>query len=328
VGGDKIEKVIGDRLSPVIYGFTASDRLYWSPDDGLRWRYATTRPAFEEFIMSSAEPAVLYSGAGIDCTVADQAPAPFVRSDFRGTRWEELPRAVDLVPYLIDPADPYRLFAADCELPFFSEDGGETWIARPDSRATSPWFTFRVKDMAAASLVESGADADAAPAWHILYAGGALDSGNSVIAYSEDEGATWTTMTPTDGSGLIGLRVLEADPYVAGRLWAADAQGVWYTEDFGANWQLINAGLERVVSVRGRTSLGDITDLAYAPATGQLFLASTWGLYVLSPGETTWQPVLDQAFSGGLVNSLLITESNPSVLWVNARDGAYRYRIR
>ena len=324
IGRYPIIKVIGQRLSPVIYAYTDRGRLYWSPEDGRDWRYVTTDPPVDQFIMSAADPNVLYSGAGVDCTVDAAPPAPFYRSDFRGSTWEELPTAVDLIPYLVDPNDPYRVFAADCELPFLSEDGGENWLARPDGRSFPYWFEFRLKDMIDAPLTVSGAG----PTWDNIYAGGALDSGNSLVAVTQTEGNTWSVLSPLDGSGPIGLRVLEADPYVAGRLWAADAQGVWATNDWGATWTLISEGLDDVISVRGRASYGQITDLAYAPATGKLFLASTMGLYVLEPGSRAFTLLPREDFGRQAISSLLVTESNPSTLWINAATGAYRYRIR
>ena len=83
-----------------------------------------------------------------------------------------------------------------------------------------------------------------------------------------------------------------------------------------------------MISVRGRASYGQITDLAYAPDSGKLFLASTMGLYVLEPGSEAFLLLPREDFGRQAISSLLITESNPSMLWVNAATGAYRYRIR
>ncbi|MCB0044033.1 MAG: exo-alpha-sialidase [Caldilineaceae bacterium] len=327
IGDDVLLKVIGDRLSPVIYGFTASERVYWSPDDGLLWRYVTTRPEVEDFMMSSADPLTLYSGAGNDCSEEAAEPAPFYYSDSRGKQWDEMAQGAGLTPLVIDPSDALHIFAADCDLPFVSEDGGATWMAQPGDRSSSPWLTARMTVMAATELAGSG-DEEGGPAWNALYAAGVTAAGEYILAYSEDGGVTWTAMTPEEGDVPTDVSVLEADPYTAGSLWAADSQGVWMTQDFGASWTLISDGLGRILQGGSANSAAAITDLAYAPATGQLFLAGKRGLYVLPPAADAWEQVKGEAYSLTPLDSLLLTESNPNVLWVNAADGVYRHRIQ
>lgn len=61
IKGYSLKKVIGDRLSSMIYGYTDNGWLFRTPDDGETWMLITTSPSVEDFVMSPAEPNVLFS---------------------------------------------------------------------------------------------------------------------------------------------------------------------------------------------------------------------------------------------------------------------------
>ena len=87
IRGYTLQKAIGNRLSPVIYGYTDNGWLFRSPDNGASWMLITTRPSVQEFVMSPAEPNVLYSGMGQDCSAVENEIAPMYKSAPASGTW-------------------------------------------------------------------------------------------------------------------------------------------------------------------------------------------------------------------------------------------------
>jgi hypothetical protein len=314
----EIEKVIGDRLSPTIYAFTTNDSLYRSDDNGRIWFLIRSQLEVDDFVMSVADPNVLYSGKGADCTDPAASNEPFYQSLDGGYTWDEMPTAINLRPLLIDPADPYRLFATDCTMLYLSEDGGMSWVEKPDNSAAQLWTIYRVVDMAAASLV--GDPTPAQPHWQQLYAIGVDANGMGVIAFSGDEGETWANITDPNQTP-EALSVVVAQLKQAGAVWMIAGKGVWATADFGINWGLTNRGLSSLASA------GNLNDLTYA-FNGKLYLATARGLYEKDLAGKMWAKTSKTSFGNENLVSLLLTESNPDTLWINTEDeGVFIYRI-
>ena len=316
----EIEKVIGDRLSPTIYAFTDNGLLYRSNDNGRIWFLIRSKVEVDDFLMSSADPDVLYSGAGANCSDPASSNEPFYQSIDGGYTWEEMPTALNLRPLLIDPADPYRLFATDCNMLYLSSDGGMSWVQKPDNSAAQLWSNYQVVDMAAAALV--GDPTPEQPHWDQLYAIGVDASGMGVIAFSGDEGETWANITDLNRAP-EALRVVVAQLKQAGAVWMVSDAGVWATADFGISWKLTSRGLGDLASA-GASRLHDLT-YAY---NGKLYLATDRGLYEKTIDGAIWEKTSDTSFGSEKAVSLLLTNSNPEVLWVNTEDeGVFVYRI-
>lgn len=314
----EIEKVIGDRLSPTIYAFTTNGLLYRSDDNGRIWFLIRSQLEVDDFVMSVADPNVLYSGKGADCADPTASNEPFYQSLDGGYTWDEMPTAINLRPLLIDPADPYRLFATDCAMLYLSEDGGMSWVEKPDNSAAQLWTTYRVVDMASASLV--GDPTPAQPHWQQLYAIGVDANGVGVIAFSGDEGETWANITDPNQAP-EALSVVVAQLKQAGAVWMVAGKGVWATSDFGINWTLTNRGLSSLASA------GNLNDLTYA-FNGKLYLATTRGLYEKDLAGKMWTKTSKTAFGNENLVNMLLTDSNPEALWINTEDeGVFIYRI-
>jgi photosystem II stability/assembly factor-like uncharacterized protein len=313
VGNNSIAKVIGDRLSSTIYAYTTRGWLYRSDLDGRSWQLVITNPPVSDFVMSAADPNVLYSGAGQSCTNAAAPIAPLYKSVDGGYTWTELPGGLDLKPLLIDPVDPDTLFAADCATIYLSTDGGETWSPKPDNAADNLWQTYAPVALASGSLV--GSPQPATPHWDQIFGAGNDLQNVGVVAFSGDRGDTWANITSATDA-LKGVTDVEASLFEGGRLWVVDSQGVWASSDYGVNWTLEKEGLD--YAIRTRTPLNDMTD----GQDGTLYLATGFGLFMQeAPGEAWVRPDRNEvSFSTEKMLDLLVTETNPRRLWINAEQ--------
>jgi photosystem II stability/assembly factor-like uncharacterized protein len=88
------------------------------------------------------------------------------------------------------------------------------------------------------------------------------EAGHLELAWSEDQGATWSSPLPSPPGDLY------PDPFDAARLYALSPQQLFVSEDHGATWQLAGAGNLEVT----------FNTLAFDPSRpGTLFAASTGG---------------------------------------------------
>lgn len=324
IGSYEVMWVTGNRFSMTIYAVTDNGWLYRSDDDGRSWRLMTTNPHFERFLMSPADPDVLYAGTGMACT-SDGVPDGFLFKSTRGGRsWARLEGTANLQPLLAHPTDPDRLLAAGCDGLYSTDDGGSSWSLRGGSSQVNLWGTYGLRAMAAAPLAT--APGQTPPHWAYLYASGVDADGVSIVAFSGDEGGTWEQLTPLVNPIPLGLAALEGDPYAAGRLWFADSQGVWSTEDFGASWAFGARGLDIALDSSSDNIPSGLHAIIYHE-NGTLFLGTARGLHQQLPGSDRWVFVPVDGLGSRSVNGLLVTVSNPRVLWLNSEGGVYRHGI-
>lgn len=320
VKGYMLKKVIGNRLSSTIYGYTDNDWLFRTSDDGANWLLITTKPAVEEFIMSPAEPNVLYSGTGQDCSAVDEDAAPMYKSVNGGMTFVELTNGRNLRPLLAHGVDKNIVFAADCVSPYLTTDGGFTWLERLGT-ADSVWTTYHAEEMAASQFV--GDPKPEQPNWDHVYAVGTDKDGNSIIVYTIDSGNTWQNVTPKNEASLLYATSVDADPVTAGKLWTADSQGVWAKVNVDEGWSITFAGLQDLLIDTENGPMLKINDVV-AHANGSLYLAAVSGLYTLSPEGSEWVKVAG-SFDTVEIYNILFTDSNPNVLWLNTASGVFTY---
>ena len=317
---NKIIKVIGDRLSSTIYAYVKNGALYRSNDNGRVWFVVQPNPQVDDFIMSAANPDILYSGKGADCDDPAAANEPMYISVDGGYSWDEVPTGINLRPLLVHGADANTLFAADCSMLYLSTDGGTSWMAKPDNSVAQLWDNYRIVAMADASLV--GDPEPAAPHWEQVYIIGVNAAGEGVVAFTGDQGDTWANITDPDSAPVEPVAVVVHER-VAGRVWLVAKDGVWSTEDFGINWTFSNRGLRDVL----RSANGSLNDITYA-FTDDLYLATSSSLYVKSLDGTQWKKVGGISFGAEDAINLLLTDSDESKLWTNTRDeGVFKYII-
>jgi hypothetical protein len=315
VSNRDILRVVGDRLSPTLYGLAENGWLYRSSNDGRTWSLATTAPLVRDFTMNAGNPYVLYGGAGLDCGAPGQVSAPLFRSSDGGSTWVMLRTGMNLRPLLTNPADPDMLFAADCAMIYLSTDGGRTWTAKPDLSAAALWNQYAVADMSAAALV--GDPRPQQPNWFQLFALGVDAEERGVAAFTGELGDTWVEIT---AHAPANPGVIVAHQTQAGRLWILAADGVWTTANYGIDWELLNAGLPPHLFA------GRLHDLTYG-TDGALYLATDLGLYTLPPGEQIWRRLAIPGGERRSMERLLLTESSPNQLWVNTDEGVLRVLV-
>ena len=315
VEGVALKKVIGDRLLPVIYGYTYDNRLYRSRDNGRVWDFVSAAPAVDDFIMSPANPFVLYSGAALDCSAEGAETQPLYVSTDGGVTFIDLKPILALRPLLAHPTDPETLLAAACDGIYLTEDGGQTWQMRSDSSESALWRDYVAVEMVAAYL--AGAPEPEAPNWDHLYVLAQNADGASVVAYSGSEGDDWGQITPADAKNPFKISSLAADPAIAGRLWLAESEGVWATENLGQFWGFTGRGLEGVLEM-------GLNDLVQQP-DNRLFVGTKMGLFTKLADEAEWAALSGEPFSQLDVQGLLFTDSAPDHLWLNTNDGVYTY---
>lgn len=325
IGNERIEKVIGDRLSSVIYAYSESGWLYRSDDDGRVWLLVTTEPMVDDFVMNADNPDVLYSDSEVTCEEGvASADEPMYRSIDGGLSWIELPDSLYKRPLLSHQGDPNSLFAADCEMLYLTTDGGLTWEAKPDVSPDALWDTFHVVDMVAASLL--GDTSPDEPNWNQLFAAGLNANGTGVVAFSNDLGDTWVRLTPNIDPAPWGMSAITTDPFVEGLVAFSEPSSVWFTENFGVNWQVTTKGLSNVLK-RDATGIPfGLNDLVYHPSNA-LYLATARGLYSKSTAASEWTKVDDTEFDLAELTGLLFTQTSPNKLWINSSDGVFVHVI-
>lgn len=306
IGGVVLARAIGDRRSNVVYGITERGRLYRSDDNGIYWESVTDAPQVTDFIISPANPSLLYSSLPLVCESGTRAAGPILISDDGGLTWSEV--QVALEPLWAAGDDAERALAAGCEGIYESRDGGATWAPLATADDDPLWETARAVE------IEDAGD--------LLYALLQQEGGASLVAVSNDGGARWTVISPAELDEPFAAAAIAVDPATVGRLWAASPQGIWVTEDMGQFWGLSANGLAPALE----SPAGGLHDLAFHPRE-LLFVASDAGFYSKRTGDLPWRKLGSETVNLR-IESLLLTESAPRRLWLNTEIGVYRFLIR
>lgn len=325
IGSRPLAKVVGHRQSPVLYGLTDDGALFRSGDNGDTWELMAEWAPVDDFIISAANPMVLYRGRGLACDGTDVKTQPFYRSRNGGVTWTRLPMGDNLTPLLAHPRDAATLLAADCEMLYLSVDGGERWQPKQDLSSTDLWTRYRVEQVAAATKTGKTRAGDPPldeAGWGHLYAGGSDGDGSSVVAHSGDMGEGWARITPRLNPEPVGLSAMAADPDEAGRLWFADEHGIWQTADFGRSWLLTPFGPKATSEREAESAVTALT----VGADGTLYVGTTSGPYQGDGTGGDWTRVGDETAQTIKVQYLLLTD-DPNALWINAAGGVYRAEI-
>ncbi|RMF26649.1 MAG: hypothetical protein D6759_19235, partial [Chloroflexi bacterium] len=302
IEGLQAERLIGDpQVAPIFYALTPAG-LYITQDGGRTWALVTPIPQWEEFVFSPAAPAILYAGLGYDC-YRGGGDVPFYKSVDGGAVWTEVPGGINLRPVAVHPQDPQQLWAIGCEGPYFSADGGVTWVLR----GGEPFQRYRVE-----FLTPVFAD------WRWVYVGANSEGGEGAIIASRDGGRTWQVLIADLPGVATWIQALYVMPHDGRRLFFATPAGIWISQDGGETWTQSTAGLEEVLYREGSVSTRfGFQALVAEETTGDLYLGSARGLYVSRDGGERWsrleggpweeEMILDADLSSGERRRLYVT---------------------
>jgi len=114
----------------------------------------------------------------------------------------------------------------------------------------------------------------------IIVALEAPSAGQGEIAFSDDDGATWTTVNiggATDGHGAVDSGALFALDY--GHVWLASALGyVYFSEDGGASWTVQSSGL----------TVQDLHAVRFEDQNNGMAVGGAGAVLVTTNGGDTW----------------------------------------
>lgn len=306
-GGQSWKALAGPRLNLVAVDperpatlYAAGVRVLRSTNRGETWTDITPRregPASESLTLVAAPGGVLFTsdfaGSG----------SRLLRSADRGDSWTVVARADtdEIVPVVVDPTDPRRVYYTNEGTVYRSLDGGQSWapLSQPAGASFPP--------------VRALAVAPSAPA--TLYA--VMFEGERAFR-SDDAGATWRELArpPRNGPVTPSLRI---DPRSPDRLLLAGWGGLFASADGGQTWTPANAGLPR-------SAQGPLPILALAAAPGQpdTLYAGTldWGVArSASAGSPRWRIGVEPGLNAGYVALLEFDPRRPETVYVNYDRG-------
>jgi len=137
--------------------------------------------------------------------------------------------------------------------------------------------------------------------------------GSGQVAFSDDLGKTWSARS----SGLPSEAVytLALVPGQEGKIYAATASGVWGTEDGGAEWHQLTAGIE---------DMGKVSSLLVDPNKPDLVIAGTWRrAYRSDDGGKTWTGVFEGMVLDSEVFSMTAIPDKPGEIWATTCGWVY-----
>jgi YVTN family beta-propeller protein len=302
IEGQWVRSVVGHQSSGTLYAYTDLD-LFRSDDAGDNWGRAGD--SVGEFLMSPADPDVLYLGPGYPCQVGGPN-VPMYKSTDGGASWFELPAGLNLKVLAAHLTDPDTVYAAGCDGPYLSTDGGDSWTYQP-----SPyWGTLEVRHIAPVE-----------PTWQTVYAAGVSEGGGGAILESTDSGATWQQVTPlTPNPEIWWITDLLVDPANPLVLRFAEPHTPWWSRDGGATWSWSWTGLQDVVYISGGPpdQTYGLYDLELDIADHeQVYLGTIRGLYISNDGGATWYKA-ENGFSwqNAPLGKLLLLEDAPNTLYL------------
>jgi photosystem II stability/assembly factor-like uncharacterized protein len=177
-------------------------------------------------------------------------------------------------PILVSPHDPRTLYVGANVL-FRSRDEGEHWdvispdLTRHDPKTLGASGGPITKDQTSVeyygtifTIAESPKEAG------VLWTG----SDDGRVFLSRDGGATWKDVTPKDLAPFTRISLIDASPHRPGTAFVAANRYqlddlrpyAWRTDDFGATWKRIDAGIAPTLFVRVIREDPERADLLYA----------------------------------------------------------------
>lgn len=194
-------------------------------------------------------------------------------------------------PIFFSPHDPKKLYCAGNAL-FVTENEGASWTQiSPDLTTNDKTKQFSsggpiTKDNTSVeyyctifTAIESPLEKDC------IWTG----SDDGLVHISRDGGKTWNNVTPANAPALMMWNAIEADPfkkgaaYITGTRYKLDdyTPYIYKTEDYGKNWKLITAGIDKMHFTR--------VARADQKRKGLLYAGTEFGMYISYDDGSSWQ---------------------------------------
>lgn len=265
----------------------------WYDVGGGESAHIVVRPDNPDVVFASDLAGVITRYDHRSLQLRDISPWP---EDIQGWPARSLPYRFNWsLPLLLSRHDPGVLYAGSNRL-FRSRDDGQSWdIISPDLTRHDPeTLAFSQRDPDAMHWRDSGEDFDYATiaslaegtSPEVLWAG----SDDGVVSLSRDGGASWADVTPPDLPEWAWCEI-EASTHRPGGAYLAATRHrlddfrpyLYRTDDFGAHWQPIAAGIPDQEFVRV---------LRADPAReGLLYCGTEAGVYYSPDDGASWRPL-------------------------------------
>lgn len=148
----------------------------------------------------------------------------------------------------------------------------------------------------------------------VIYVGNRIYVGSS---YTDDDGAHWNTLTPTDGVSSFGTNAIAVDANNTANVYIDTEIGMAVSNDGGDTWEDTNEGLYGV----------NVDDIAQSADEETVYLATTSGVAKttnFTDDEPTWTfPIQVSEGSISSVNSIWTDPNNPDTVVAGTNGDIY-----
>ena len=225
--------------------------------------------------------------------------------DARAAAWWRLPVwGAEVRAFAIDPFEPGVVYCGTSRGNFYvSRDSAATW--EPLQRQ-GPAFPGHYVTALLADPVTHGR----------LWAALVGDLGGSILARSDDGGATWVALATSAKTVLS--RALALAPGDSRRIAIGGDDGVRLSADGGRTWTRTGEGVP---------GLQQVESLAYDPADGRTLYAGTWRqAFRTRDGGASWTRIAEGMVLDATVYSWDFDRADPRDVWVSTCGWVYRSR--
>ena len=147
-----------------------------------------------------------------------------------------------------------------------------------------------------------------------LYVGAWKNPNDGGLWISHDAGRTWHEIALFKGQPVQALAQAPSDPHI---LFAGTLQGVYRSNDSGANWTQI--------SPPGSHEIHEIESLAVDPGDPSTVYAGTWHLpWKTTDGGKTWRNIKEGIITDSDVFSIIVDPDHPHIVYLSACSGIYK----